>query len=461
MAESQGKTCMYVMRSFAHFIYHESTLAELVRRGVRLQVVFDPCWSKGRSDAYVNEWLKANRVEEYSFFPNRNDSWRGFLFHLREVSNLGSYLTRKGQSPFYLKRWEGYQHPRLNKLIKTPVVGRMVKALIAVAYRTHFLRLIEGLVPPDKNIIKYLQQFNPDVVVVSPSNLRYSEEIEVLKAAKALQIRTVVPVLTWDNLTTKGLLQIEPDLVLAWNEAHRTEAIQIHRISKKRISLTGSPFFDKWFEADKDYPVEECRQRAGLPQGSPFITYLGSSANIAKDESGLVDKLANGFLSDEATKNWSVLVRTHPANSYNFNKCQAPNVSCWPKPLDKPGELSLPETPEAHEDFQFALKECVAIVGINTSAMIEGLINDRPVVALLLEAFSKTQSEASHFQQLLDNDVLYLAKSTKECLALLKKIAEGYDPKKEQRHRFVAKYIRLNGQSAGGQQASKILEMSI
>ena len=108
--------------------------------------------------------------------------------------------------------------------------------------------------------------------------------------------------LSWDNLTTKGLIPFDPDAVLVWNDSHAEEARRIHGIPQDRIIVTGSPFFDKWFEDGAGLPGRDefCR-KVGLDPSRRYLAWLGSSKNIAPDEirgasidGGQTFKLAKG-----------------------------------------------------------------------------------------------------------------------------------------------------------------------
>lgn len=451
---------LYVMRSFAHFIYHETTIESLLSQNAEVQIAFDEKWSAGRPDSYITHWSESHGLLPYIFFPTRRDKWRDLIFQIRELSTFASYLRRKGQSPFYLKRWERYLSPQIQKWLARPILGRAFRLFLRSPIAKMLFSLIEKWTPASTEAIRFLEKINPDIVIVSPTNLRYSEEVEIVKATKKLKVPSVIPVLTWDNLTTKGLIHVRPDLLLAWNQSHAKEAQAIHRVPLKNITITGSPFFDKWF--DRQFPNFDSSfyTRAGLKADMPFVTYLGSSANIAPDESGLVTKLAQGFKSRPEMANWQILVRAHPANSRNFLKVTEDNVAFWPKPLEQKGELGLPETDESLMDFKFALSCSECIIGINTSAMIEGIINDKPVIALLLKAFAKTQEEASHFQHLLESDVLYLATSVEQAFSIIDQLKRGIDPKKPNRQNFVRSFVRANENSAGKIQADAILSFA-
>jgi len=273
--------------------------------------------------------------------------------------------------------------------------------------------------------------------------MRFSEEIEYIKAARKLGVPSAVVVLSWDNLTTKGLLHVRPDLLLAWNEAHAREAIRIHKFPPERIILTGSPFFDKWFKSQgMAIPREAFLNRVGITNGRRFILYLGSSSNIASDETWLVKaidaEIRNHY--DLDVRSLSLLVRPHPANTRMYESLSSEGFVVWPK------QGSLPESEESQIDFFNSLVHCEAAVGINTSGMVDAVIVDRPVLTVLTKTYEKTQAMAEHFQLLINSNVLGVSRSPSECIDLLAGLMHGLkDPQKEARRRFVEKYIRPLG----------------
>ena len=109
--------------------------------------------------------------------------------------------------------------------------------------------LIEKVAPADPGIVAALRMLAPDCVIVSPANLRYSEEVEYVKGARSLGIPCAIPVLSWDNLTTKGLLHVPPDLLLTWHDGHAKDARHYHGIPPENVVVAGSPLFDRWFDS--------------------------------------------------------------------------------------------------------------------------------------------------------------------------------------------------------------------
>jgi hypothetical protein len=407
--------------------------------------LFDKRWSEGYSDKTVKRFIKTNRNISVSWLIRRNDIWRPLLFFCRELLAYFNYLNHKDQSEYYLKRWKKYQpaliRPFLNiETINTLLSGRVIQSL---------LRYIEGIIPPDVGIVKHIKDYKPEVVIAGPANMRYSEEIEYIKAGKSLNIPTLIPVYSWDNLMTKGLFHVIPDLLVVWNSLQKKEAEEFQNIPSEKIIITGSPFFDKWFGNIKKFRIAKTYfyNKLGLEKNVKYVVYLGSSANIAYDETWIITNLAQEFKksNDNNVKKMVILVRPHPANAKIYEKLNHSNVIVWPK------EGILAGTDNSLSDFYNTLYYSIGTIGINTSAMIDAVILDKPCITFLTDEYEQTQIEALHFQYLYNYRVLYIVKSTKKCIDTVARLSEGFDSKKEIRHRFVREFIRPNGlaQSAG------------
>jgi hypothetical protein len=91
-------------------------------------------------------------------------------------------------------------------------------------------------------------------------------------------------------------------------------------------------------------------------------------------------------------------LRPHPFNAdawVNADFSDLGPVAIWPRQRYTPAEES------ARTSFFDSLFYSAAIVGINTSAMIEGAILSRPVLSLLTPEFAGTQEGTLHFHYLL------------------------------------------------------------
>lgn len=430
-----------------------SIVKSLDRSGHQIQLLFDPVWSKTTSDDVVRQFIGRSDNVAMDWSVQRTDNWRQWIFFSRELRSYISYTKRCDQSPYYLKRWNGY----LPKIIRKLVYPRPVRFLLSHSPICHWLAAVETHIPPDEQVAADLLHRKPDVIVVTPMNQRFSEEVEYVKAAKKLNIPTVVPVFSWDNLTTKGLFHLIPDLTLVWNEEQRGEAINIHGVPDENVFITGSPFFDKWFDAGK--LLEDRRifcRRMGFDSAKPFFVYLGSSAKIARDETWLVQSIYNGLKTHpkESIQNVGMLARPHPVNAKHYYRLTGDHLVVWPK------DGALPESHDSQRDFYNALRHCEFTIGINTSGMIDAIILGKPCLTVMTDQYQLTQEKAVHFRQLLQADVLDVNHSPEDAIDSMVRLLDGEDRHFDQRQQFVKKFVRPHGLDiAAGDVAAQAIEL--
>ena len=446
---------LIVLKNITYFAVLDTVVPLLAADGHHILAFSDEERSQGKTSWALNSCLENTPNLATGFTSRRADGWRRSLFAKREMLSYSSYLHRGDQSEYYLKRWEKYLPSPVRSFVRR---SKLARWLVGSSLTQVGLRAYERLVPPDKEIIRWLKQNRPDVVVASPMNMRFCEEVEYVKAAHALGIPTVVPVYSWDNLTTKGLYQVIPDVVLAWNQAQYKEATQIHQVPPERVVITGAPRFDEWFTVGRLGLEREvfCKQ-AGINSARPYVLYLGSSANIAQDETWLVHELASSLKASPVPElaHMQVLVRPHPANVKIYEQLAMENVVVWPK-----GRTAI-DTNEFLQGFYNSLQHCVATVGINTTGMIDAIINNRPGITIMTDYYQKTQMEAVHFRQLIKADVLEVTRSISECLSTIERIRQGGDLKQADRQRFVLDYIRPRGlKRPAGEVVARAIELA-
>lgn len=447
---------LYVIQRWAHFSYHESIINQLCRAGNKVVVLADEVHGPSHSDdAMVERGAEWSSLTLEPLVTKRKGLWRDMLFGARELRSYADYLNRPDQDTFYLMRWRRYLPLTLNRMVRR---SSLASRLVGTKVGRDLLAWFVHMAPSDKGIRDYLRESQPDVVVASPTNMRYSEEVEYVKAANELGIPTVVPVLSWDNLTTKGLIHELPTVTLAWNETQKSEAVSIHQIPEDSVVVTGSPFLDKWFENQID-PLSEddFRKRVGLPADIPFVLYLGSSANIASDESWLVSQLAADLAksSDPRLRNVQVLVRPHGANQEPYGKISEPNVTVWMR------ERQLPDSREAFAEFAASLKFSECCLGLNTTGMVDALLMNKPVITLLVEQYRETNaSKAVHYRYLLQAGVYLKAYTTEQAIGLIKRLHDEGDSTHARRERFKLDFIRPHGlDRAAGEIAALAIQL--
>jgi hypothetical protein len=300
-------------------------------------------------------------------------------------------------------------------------------------------------------------------VLVSPLIEPVSEQVDLVRAAQARGIRVATLIASWDNLTNKGDLKTPTSRIFVWNAQQKREAIELHRVPAESVVVTGSQVFDRWFDRAPSVDRAAFCQRVGLPDNAPFVLFTGSSIFIARAEHEMpfvrrwIEALRAS--SDPAVRDLRVLVRPHPYNGRAWTPelfDDMPNVAVWPRggydPID----------PANRDGFFDSMYHCAAVVGINTSAMIESAIVGRPVLSISGAEFAATQEGTLHFRHLLPEHggFLRVASTFDEHVAQLGAVLRDPVSARCELEQFVGSFIRPFGihQSATPRLVDAILE---
>jgi len=444
---------LFIIRSVDYVHYYRSIIETLCEHGHNVNLAFDRGWSRGANLAPLELLIHTHSNLAWEWAPRRIGWWRSVIFTSRELRTYRRFLLNADQSVYYRDRWLKYLPWVVRGVIKY-IPG--IQMLLRTRFAEHCLAGVERVTKPAKNIVTYIQEKKPDLVIATPLNQRFSEDIEYVKAAKALGIKTTGSVLSWDNLTTKGLIHVWPDLLLVWNETQVKEAWEHHGIPKERTHIIGAPVFDQWFSGMKPSASrEEFCNKHDINPAHPYLLYLGSSRNISHNETWVVEKIRKELdrSSDEQIRAMQIVVRPHGSNYAIYENLQIPGVIVVPK------KGTLPSTTEAFQLSYDSMYFSEAIVGINTSAMIEAMIIGKPIFAMMIDQYRKTQLEAQHFRQLLDTRALVSVHTGEELLGALSKVLHNEDPTYNERQTFIRTFIRPHGlEKSAGEHAVDIIE---
>ena len=457
---NKTNSIVYVLLSLAHFPYHESVVSALARAGFRVYLILLKSSSyryDERSDSRKNEqheslgqFVRVN--PEVELFDVEKQLFRAsnLSARVRLLRSFASYIRRLPPDNFYRQRWLGYMRDHMG----TPADRWWLHWLLGLPGAEHVLGWVDQRLPIEDDVRERLRELRPDMVFISPGDMSYNQEVEWLKAAQRLGIRTGIVTLSWDNLTTKGLIHIRPDYLFVWNESHADEAKAIHHMPEKGTFVVGAPFFDKWRHADHLLEARESfLPRIGLDPALRYIVYLGSSANVADNESWLIRdlhaELANS--SDSALGNLQIHVRPHPAN-----KKICADLTDLPIILSRDEDAGIPFS-DARKRLLFnTLYHAELTVSLNTSAIIDAIAIGKPCISVVTDRYRDTHVGANHFQHLLNAGALVMADGVGDCVRLIAEHLDGADPSRARREDFVRRFIlgRVPGMSAGDSIAS-------
>jgi hypothetical protein len=303
---------------------------------------------------------------------------------------------------------------------------------------------MENGIPPARRICTILRNMSPDVVLVTPLVDFGSRQLDYLKAAKHLGIRNCLCVASWDNLTNKGIIQLEPDCVIVWNEDQKKEAIELHGIPPSKVVITGAQSFDKWFEARPSIDRIAFCQFHGFDPQAPTILYVCSSAFIAEREADFVLRWLTHIRGSghDIVRKANILIRPHPLNAGQWADV---DTSSWERVDIYPRSGAYVTTDNAKTDYYDCIYHSDAVVGINTSALIEAGVIGRVSHTILAQEFAETQEGTLHFDYLVRDGYLRVARDFKEHAEQLAQTLQTGAEAAARLREFVGRFVRPLG----------------
>jgi len=421
-----------------------STISLLAERGHRVLLAYDR--PQRRRDPSAGSIEAAEEIELVPPLPPPSRRLERQIGQFRLAIDYLRYLDRCfDDSPYLRRRLEKYLEGALKPLRwaprRLPFTRRFVRTLVAA----------ERLVPSDRQLEAAIAAHAPDVVLVTPligRTMADRQQTDTVKAARRLGIPVGFGVSTWDQLTTKGIVKALPDRTFVWNELQRSEARELHFLPPERVVVTGAQPFDHWFERSPSRSRDDFLERIGLDPPGRYVLYVGSSRTIAraKHEIPFVRRWIAALREsgEPVLEGIGVLVRPHPYNVRDWAAVDLSDIGAAVAPR------VVPELPMSDEDealYFDSIHFSSAVVGINTTAMVESFIQRRPVLTIRTREFRETQEGTLHFRHLVSggDGALQVAATIEEHFAQLRDAVEHPENHRQAIESFLLAFVRPHG----------------
>jgi len=423
---------------------YATTVRALASRGHEVRLAYDNP-DKGSRDRGALEGAPA-ALSTVGAVPAHDGPWREALIELGCTIDYVRFLSKRDGSPYLRGRMDRYLPVRAASLRRARTWPTWLVRLLA-----RLSTLVERAVPVDPALTRFLDAQAPDAMVITPLVLRGPggvQQTELVKAARVKGIPVGLAVGSWDHLSSKGFIRMEPDMVLVWNGIQKKEAVEMHGIPTSKLVVTGAQVFDLWFGRKPSIDRDEFLKRVGLPNDRPVILYAGSSRGIANPtlEIAFVRQWLEAVRhsTDPVLRTAAVLVRPHLSNvvAWAGVDLSALGASIWPR--QRP---MLPMNDLETADYFHSLYYSAAVVGINTSAMIEASIIGRPVLTVQVPEFAESQAGTTHFRYLVPSGggSVESASTFDEHIRQLARAVAHPDTNRQARERFVQNFVRPRG----------------
>lgn len=429
---------LFFVKSLRFLRYFKSAVEALLQRGFFVHIVFDASKIEAPSDDSLEQFQKAHPRFSYGNGPLRTDRWKRFIITCRNIRNYAFVVRIRAVKrhtnrmfqfvPSALKRF-ATRFPSLSRIV---FGSRLVESVLSLG---------EWAAPPDPLITEYIRAARPSAVLVSYRNFPcISPDTDYVKSAKALGIPVAIITPSWDHLTTKSLIHIEPDAVLVWNEEHAQALRAYHRIPREKIKITGAPQFDVWF--NRRAPFQErvaFAASVGLDPNTKFLLYISSaSAGTRNPDAIRILRDACDASADERVRAIHLLVRPYPGYEPFSAVGNLHGVTILPAPAE--GRRTLQDDAL----FYDSIFHSFAVAALDSAAFFDAMAIGRPGIVYRDARFNDIQS-AEHFGALMGAGALYEAASGSAFASAVSNVLSGDDPLASRRAEYLARFIRPCG----------------
>ncbi|MEM8529106.1 MAG: hypothetical protein AAF806_19845 [Bacteroidota bacterium] len=289
----------------ARMLTQTNLLGKLVEKGLKVALI-----TPDKEDENLRNYCGKAKVELFEFNPSSS-------FWTSQYGNARKYFLEDIRNNTAL--WEKHLYStQFNKSKR--LWGKIQPRLFYLAYLCtkwfpslrNWYKKREDKYLESESATHLIQKINPKTLVATyPVNFR---EGMLLKAAKQQHKKTVIHLLSWDNISCKGRFPALADEYIAWGAIMKAEFMEYYDIPANKIHTCGVPHFDLHIESRKHPKPQVYLEALGLNPEQSYLFFGMSSPRFAPREIDIVEHLAQQVQQNIFGEEMQLIVRPHPQN---------------------------------------------------------------------------------------------------------------------------------------------------
>ena len=228
------------------------------------------------------------------------------MYYLEDIKSNPVFWEKHLYSIKYTKS----KHPwkRIRPFVYYPI-SRLIKKFPSIRNR---FKAKESTYLVSARADELIKKINPKVVV-STYPVNYLEA-KCLYAAKKNKRETIIHLLSWDNVTSKGIFPVIPDQFIAWGKIMADEIAEYYNVKEEKIHTCGVPHFDQHAALRNSNGYVAIIERLGLTAEKPYIFVAMSSPRFAPHEIDIIEWMVAAVMENKFGSETQLIVRPHPQN---------------------------------------------------------------------------------------------------------------------------------------------------
>lgn len=289
---------------------------------------------------------------------------------------------------------------------------RLLSFLVSSSLFERGFKWLDWLVFPKNRIKKLFKYYQPTLLF--STDILYFDELYFLEHAKKTNVPIVAFILSWDNLTGRGVLPVLPDKMIVWNDIMKKEAMVLYNYKDKDIFVGGIPQFDIYFLNNEIPDRLEFFKSIGADSNKRLIAYATTPPSICDSENKIIEMILDAIDKRLIKTDCQLLVRLHPKDNPKLYDHLAERKNII---FDKPGKQSDifrdSWNPDKNDMLHLAatLKYSDVVISIGSTVSIEAAIFDTPVINIAFDKSYAMYYDFTHFSSVVKSGGTMIAKN--------------------------------------------------
>ncbi len=381
----------------ARMICQTDLLPALRRGGLRIGIL-----TADRDDPSLQPLADNHGVELYQYEVKRS-TLNDQLFQLRKY-----FLNDIRKNPALLEKYMSRKLDPDRSAVKR-VQTKLAGGLYWLGQRVPTLRpayqRLERQLLRSEAASRQLAEIDPGCLVCTYPVL--APEPEFLLAAKDLDIPSVLHLLSWDNVPSKGVFPALADRYVVWGEAMERDLRARYPVAADAVYRCGVPHFDRHVRAAE----------ATTGEAGKYLFFAMSAPRYCPHEIDIVEWVAERISRGVYGDGVQLIVRPHPQNVHGYladlswlpridAMAKLPGVSVLYPKMNKDSKLLFSIDEADMAEFTTALAGAAVVLNSGSTVTIDAMMTDRPV---LLTSFDADRQLDYWFSARRLKDYLHLA----------------------------------------------------
>ena len=287
-----------------------------------------------------------------------------------------------------------------------------------------FFRFSAGFFVSGEEFESFFARYKPDLLFAT--DVYTPEDVKMMSLAHRRGIKVIGMVRSWDNITSKTLLQYIPDFLVVTSDYIREEAIRYADMPPDKIFVSGVPHYDR-YRPEKCLPRGEFMEKYGFGQSDKLILLATPSDLYLKNNP--VTSAAIKALADVPAK---ILVRLPLVGKAEAGDGDEPVNVVFDDPGMYPDFTQAHLTMEADRHLANCLNASDVVITWASTMIIDAAVFNKPIILLGFDSSPRPYAESiirfydyEHHQPVLRGNAARLVKSPEELTYWVKKYLEN------------------------------------